>query len=362
MKWRVQFLLPSLAVSGGVVCVLRHAVGLQKRGHEVVVYTQSIWDKSVEELLPEDVRGVGVIPYSSTDPLPEADVQVATHYATVLQVARSPGRAHVHFVQHVEELFSVDAPDIGVVRAYIEMAYRMPLYRICNSTWAKNTLRRLYGYDSDIAFNGVDEPGVPVSRMPGRPVRIVSFVDNRKWKGTMDAFEACAMVRAIRPELDLEWHVFGRASLPSAEWIHEEGLVPHGSLREIYQIGDVFLFLSWAESYPLPPIEAMAAGCTLVTTPFGTEDYVRDGVNAVVVPPRAPWAAAEAILDVLTWSEDRIKGMRSAAVETARRHSWERATTMFESALARALQRPRRSWVEWENMVLERLGVPVITG
>jgi glycosyltransferase involved in cell wall biosynthesis len=43
---------------------------------------------------------------------------------------------------------------------------------------------------------------------------------------------------------------------------------------------------SWYESFPLLPIEAMACGTSVITTPYGTEDYAIDGHTAIVVRPR----------------------------------------------------------------------------
>jgi glycosyltransferase involved in cell wall biosynthesis len=40
---------------------------------------------------------------------------------------------------------------------------------------------------------------------------------------------------------------------------------------------------SWYESFPLPPIEAMACGCAVVSTKYGTEDYLEDGVTGRLI-------------------------------------------------------------------------------
>ena len=356
----INFLLSGVGISGGFICVMNHAAYLKQRGYDVHAYSMSQWDPAINELFPASVRDISV--ELLTGAMPPADIQVATHYTTVPTVAQSPARLRAQFVQHVETLFAVDIPEPGVLAPYIEATYKMPLYRICNSSWSRKVLSNLYGYAPDLALNAVDTAVYfPSSRERHVPAVVVSFSDGRKWKGTQDTYDALVLARSMAPDLDIQWHSFGGFKVADAPWIHHHGILSAADLNRLYNQSDVVLSLSWAESYPLPPIEAMAAGRIVISTQFGTEDYLHDGVNGFTVPSRSPLAAAEKLVSVLTMSDGERANISAAAVATAHQHNWPRASAMFEQALRRGLEAGIPPRAVWETEVLESLGIPTIT-
>src|SRR5262249_12366446 len=128
------------------------------------------------------------------------------------------------------------------------------------------------------------------------PFRIVTLGRSDPVKGFRDLLEAVAIVR--RRGVDLELMVFGsEKSLP----VHPEAGYTHVGLRidkdlaDLYRSADCLVTPSWYESFPLPPLEAMACGVPVITTRYGTEDYAEDGRNALVVDPRHPDLLAAAI-------------------------------------------------------------------
>jgi glycosyltransferase involved in cell wall biosynthesis len=54
-------------------------------------------------------------------------------------------------------------------------------------------------------------------------------------------------------------------------------------LKEYYSILDVFIFPSRFESFPLPPLEAMACETFVITSRYGTEDYAHHMYNSYVL-------------------------------------------------------------------------------
>jgi glycosyltransferase involved in cell wall biosynthesis len=104
----------------------------------------------------------------------------------------------------------------------------------------------------------------------------------------------------------------------------------------------------------------MAAGAVVVTTPIGLEDYVQDGHNAIVVPPRNPRAAANAVLDALSASATRRRQWQEAGQATARRHTWQAAVIGFEQAIERGLTTAPQPDIR--PLVMSELGIPLISG
>ena len=98
----------------------------------------------------------------------------------------------------------------------------------------------------------------------------------------------------------------------------------------LYSECDVVISASWYESFPLPPIEAMACGIPVVTTQYGIEDYAFDNINALVVPPRDPQSMADAILRLL---DDNNLGLRLSeeGIKTAKKFTWENTVDKIEN-------------------------------
>jgi glycosyltransferase involved in cell wall biosynthesis len=113
---------------------------------------------------------------------------------------------------------------------------------------------------------------------------VVTYSRPEKWKGFQDAVPAMGELMKLHPG-KIEWHVYGFAHAigpdnPLAPYKFH-GALGHDELSRLYAESDIVLCPSWYESFPLPPIEAMACGTAVVTTPYGTEDYAIDGHTAI---------------------------------------------------------------------------------
>jgi starch synthase len=81
--------------------------------------------------------------------------------------------------------------------------------------------------------------------------------------------------------------------------------------------GDVYIFASRYEGFPVAPIEAMACGLPVVATDVeGARELLRDGEAGLIVPPNDPQALASAVGRLLD-DPDR----RRALGERARRRA-----------------------------------------
>jgi len=110
-----------------------------------------------------------------------------------------------------------------------------------------------------------------------------------------------------------------------------------GQLAELYSSADVVVTSSWYESFPLPPIEAMACGAPVVTTQYGTEDYAFNEQNALVVPPRDPSALANAIERLLR--EDCLREQfKREGPKTAKLFTWNKTVDQVEKIFKNSLK------------------------
>jgi len=206
--------------------------------------------------------------------------------------------------------------------------------------WLQAKLKKEMGIDVDVVNNGVDSSEFkpwPVPKDPARP-RIVTFGKPISWKGFQDAAAAMQIVRTKHPQV--EWVVFGyRPDLPPDNPMAPYkfvGALLGDNLAKLYSSADVVLCPSWYESFPLPPLEAMACATAVVTTRPGTEDYATDRVNSLVVPARDTQAMSSAVIELIEDMRLRQR-LAESGYATAKRMTWERATASFEAALFKAV-------------------------
>jgi glycosyltransferase involved in cell wall biosynthesis len=118
-----------------------------------------------------------------------------------------------------------------------------------------------------------------------------------------------AAVRALMGELGIADRV---VALPAANG------------PDVIPAFDVFLMTSRYEGFPYVLLEALAAGCAIVTTRVGgVADCVVDGVNGSVVDTLDPHPIARAVLAIVT-DPARLATMRAAARERAALFSIDR--------------------------------------
>ena len=90
------------------------------------------------------------------------------------------------------------------------------------------------------------------------------------------------------------------------------------------------------EGFGLPPLEAMACGCPVVTTDVGAvPEFARDGANAFVVGPGDTQSMADQLSLLLRDSTLQQK-FSIAGLETAKQYSLTKVAPLFEEALRRA--------------------------
>lgn len=98
--------------------------------------------------------------------------------------------------------------------------------------------------------------------------------------------------------------------------------VAHGP--DVIPAFDVFLMTSRYEGFPYALLEALAAGCAIVTTRVGgVADCVIEGVNGAVVDTLDPSEIAQRVL-AITGDADRLSSMRSQARSRADQFSIDR--------------------------------------
>lgn len=390
--------------TGGAACILEYARRFQERGHRVSITTwpKFLWQgdepfpnlgfrlpihydrNATAEWLPFHLLNQSPRDYLGelrffvtylnllTPAIPKADVIIAANWDSVIPAWQSGQGKVVHFPQHYDEVFftldgSAAASLQGnpLIKMLCRTAFQTPAYRIANSTWLAREFHRRFGDVVPVVTHGIDS-----DRFHARPkrsaqdgiIRVVTYSRPEKWKGFQDAVAAMRELMARHPGR-IEWHVYGFAHEIGPENSFApyrfHGALDHDALSALYAESDIVLCPSWYESFPLPPIEAMACGTAVVTTPLGTEDYAIDRHTAMVVRPRAIGEFVGA-LDALVSSSDLRQRLVRNGRAMAESLSWDRAVAAREELLLQIHrnQIPNPALRGFETGIVDGFGQP----
>jgi glycosyltransferase involved in cell wall biosynthesis len=359
---RITLVLPYAGMAGGMRVHAIYAERLRRRGHEVLVLSQpprrfslgqKVWSLAAGRGWPHDWKpepsffdGLPVRhrvlerrrDVTAAD-VPDGDVVVATHWSVAQAVEALPPSkgAKALFIQGYE------APP-WEINEELDASWRMDFHKIVISQWLVDLAREKFG-DAGVSHvpNSVDfEQFHAPARGRQRKPTVGLLYSASPFKAIGVSLQTLKQVAVSVPDLHVV--AFGAdeptAALPlpaDAEFVYRPA---QETLRDLYGRCDVWLCGSCREGFHLPPLEAMACRCPVVSTRVGGPvDIVEEGVNGHLVEV-GDWAGlAERLRQVLTLPEERWRAMSEAAFATAARYSWDDAVVRFEAALRTAMAR-----------------------
>lgn len=93
----------------------------------------------------------------------------------------------------------------------------------------------------------------------------------------------------------------------------------------VYQTSDIFISTSWWEGFGLPPLEAMACGCAVITSKSGgVNEYAKDNENCLMFEPKNEVELTEKLIRLI--NEDNLRNKLSQeGVKTAQNFDWNKS-------------------------------------
>lgn len=194
-----------------------------------------------------------------------------------------------------------------------------------------------------------DVKGAPA--MPGHPFTFVTIATYERRKGQDVLLDA---IHDVHP--DLRWRALfqmaGRTlekpfrdqlvakseSVPNVQLL---GPLPHQRALDLLSGADVLVCASRDETMPIVLLEAMSMGKAIICTEVGgVREWLRDGENALLVPPEDSRALAIAIARCIA-DRDLVRGLGAAAKQTFAEHFQldvfgRRFVDVIEKTIARA--------------------------
>jgi glycosyltransferase involved in cell wall biosynthesis len=125
--------------------------------------------------------------------------------------------------------------------------------------------------------------------------------------------------------------------------IRRLGFVPDEQLPQLYRAADAFVYPSLHEGFGLPPIEAMACGCPVITSTRGALAEVVGDAAAIIEPEDVHSIADK--LRLLAATEFERNRLKTIGVEHARKFDWNKTAAetlrVYESVAADVRRRIR---------------------
>jgi glycosyltransferase involved in cell wall biosynthesis len=359
---RISFVLPYVGMAGGIRVLAIYAERLHRRGHQVEVVSLPPARRSIRSKLKSLMMGHGWsleqpsesshfdgldVPHRVLErarpvvngDLPDADVVLASFWRTGPWVAAlsSAKGAKAIFLQGYETSPGQEDPAIDAV-------WRLPLRKIVISHWMVELARQRFG-DNDVLHvpNSVDLDQFHAPSRGKQPVPTVGLLyATIHLKGVDLSLAALRRVREHYPNLRVI--VFGAepvmSGLPLPDGAEFHYRPPQQHIRDLYAACDVWLCGSRREGFHLPPLEAMACRCPVVSTRVGGPlDTVIVGVNGYLVDVDDAIGLGNRVVEVLSASEAEWRRLSDGALATACRYSWDDATDRFEAALCQVIER-----------------------
>lgn len=320
-------------ISGGVRCIAEILNGLVSRGYEAQCYVthpdlNCDWLQTRFPILPakelNQFRGILISPYSPT----------AEH------VAKSNAVGKFYWVHSYEPKFPEITGRPDTWRIMSENSYRLnDLQYFATSSYVRMILELIYKQEplSPLVPGGVDTGLFRPGPKGNDPLRVMFLSRENAFRGTQDIVEGLQTAQAQGFEFDIQ--VMGQ---PQDMKGMAHTLVPPLPQREFAALlgtADIFIHASHFEGLPLPPLEAMAAKCAVISTYIGASDYLLHGYNALVIPPKRPDKIYEA-LNTLANDSNLRKRLGDNGYDTILNgYTWNHTIDHLEEALAEGLDR-----------------------
>jgi glycosyltransferase involved in cell wall biosynthesis len=313
----VVYVLNHVGICGGTKVILEHANGLKKLGAIVTL---------ISNFPKPDWFNIEVnyicVPFELevTRHIPVCDVIVATyweHISACVEVGIAPV---VYFEQGDFHLYEWDTLDKNM-QSMIYKQFQMPFDIMTVSNQTASIIKRIFNREAKVVPNSLNKAVFyPKDNVQAKKYMLIVGREETKFKGIDDLKKVFIILKEKGYDLELVW-------ITQTEPTHKMGQVyispSQEKLGQLYRDAFVYVCGSYYESFPLPPLEAMASGTPVVTTNnIGINDYAKDQINCLMVEPGDIEGLVNKIEQLLS-NEQLYKTMQKNGIDTSSEYNWE---------------------------------------
>lgn len=342
---KINIILPGLGDSGGIKVIYIYKDLLEKNGWDIKIYCSVVannlhrYSSSLKNTLHQiyctgkafaeinKKRNVRWVPIISDSTIRNADITIATMWATAYDVARlSPCKGEkYYFIQDFEVW---DNKERGL------NSYKLPLKKIVISTWINNQLRDNLGIGPfPVVMNGIDNSIFFDRHIRNDSSKVFLMLNHTlEKKGVNYGIQVFEKIREKYPDAQLK--MFGtcdRSNIP--DYIEYYRNPSREQLVNLYSMSNYFIFPSLEEGWGLTPLEAMACGCVVVGTNTGFVLNVgKHKENMMISEPGNIDEMVQNIKELIT-NKKLKKEIQKYSVEIVNELKWEKAADKLSALL-----------------------------
>lgn len=297
---RINFILPPalLKAAGGYKVVYQYANFISERGNSVYIYYWSRGGENSKKIprilmhqfrkliatsepkwfkLHKNIKKRAIIDINDNS-VRDADITICTSIDTVekvMNLSKKKGKK-IHFVQGHENWF------IGEKET--QRIYKLDMDKIVVSSYLKEIISKTYKGNIYLVRNGIDTDCFYPTNTHNDNIFSISMMFNANCqKNSEMGIRIFEKLKQEYPKLEV--YLFSVEKRPEniPLWINFKTMANESELRDIYNNTAIYCCTSDSEGYGLPSLEAMACGCTLVTTNNkGCLEYAVHDYNSLV--------------------------------------------------------------------------------
>jgi len=334
------FLLPVSGGGGGVHSIVQECLGMQSLGFKArIAVPQNHINKFLSRY--SEIKNIGAL-FTAFDPsdirtVPAGDSMVISTINTSQEIAlrlkmANPGLSVGYYIQDYEPLFyDVNTPQWQEAMSSYRLINDAILIAktdwICDKVFDAHGTRvrkvlpsidhSVYHYDRNGKTNLGQCPSKIVISAMIRPK-----TPRRGAERTMRVL--CAIQKTLTSKVSI--HIFGTDEsnrlmngLECNFDFKNHGHLTRPDVAKILQGSDVFVDLSDYQAFGRTGLEAMACGSTVISTKYGgVTEYMRDGMNGILVDPYAETEVIAKIVQLCS-SISKVDILKRRALATAQR-------------------------------------------
>lgn len=104
-------------------------------------------------------------------------------------------------------------------------------------------------------------------------------------------------------------------------------------IARVYQTSDIFISTSWWEGFGLPPLEAMACGCAVITSKSGgVNEFAVDNSNCLMFEPKNELELTDKLIRLINDKNLRNR-LSQEGVKTAESFDWDKSAMQLINIL-----------------------------
>jgi len=333
--------------------IFEYANRLNLRGHDVVFYyplkSYSFYKKGLFSELKDLIKMISKyfrsnkdfkiyehsfkiisVPFVNNLFVRDADLTIATTWPTAYSLDKLSKKkgGKVYFIQ-----------DYEIWNSDIKMAdrtFQFDFKRITISNYNREYFRKKFNIESKVILNGINFAIYDCLNKNFNTFKTIAFMDHPlESKGVSDAIK---VVKRLKEKYsNLNFVAFGHKrfhNIPEFVKFYED---PDDITvaKEIYGKADIFLYTSLYEGFALPPAEAMACKCAVVTTTVGAvPEYSKHMETAIHAEPGNIDELFNGVCHLLNDEKEILRISENAYRYVRQKLDWNESVTQFEDCIS----------------------------